>query len=106
MYRQGVKNRFEASLNGSSDSVDKGSSSKSCSPTQENPITDSHHPKIHPSVRRNGLDSASIIENNKLEPTSPMPPMLTLPSTRMLYNRSTERTCTGLIIFIKQSCLL
>lgn len=101
MYRQGVKNRFEASLNGSSDCVDKGSSSKSCSPTQENPNVDSHHPKIHPSVRRNGLDSASIIENNALEPTSPMPPMLALPSTRMLYNRSTERTYTGLNFIIK-----
>jgi len=93
VYRQGVKNRFEISLNSVSDSMDNDNSSKSCSPTQDQKI-ESQYSKIHPSVRRNGLDSSSVIENNILEPTSPMP-MLALPSTRMLYNRSTERAYTG-----------
>lgn len=93
VYRQGVKNRFEISLGILSDNMDNDNSSKSCSPTQDQKI-ESQYSKIHPSVRRNGLDSSSVIENNVLEPTSPMP-MLALPSTRMLYNRSTERTYTG-----------
>lgn len=99
VYRQGVKNRFEISLNNlSSDSMDNDNSSKSCSPTQDQKI-ESQYSKIHPAIRRNGLDSSSVIENNALEPTSPMP-MLALPSTRMLYNRSTERAYTGLNIII------
>lgn len=93
VYRQGVKNRFEISLNSVSDNIENDNSSKSCSPTQDQKI-ESQYSKIHPSVRRNGLDSSSVIENNILEPTSPMP-MLALPSTRMLYNRSTERAYTG-----------
>jgi len=96
VYRQGVKNRFEISLGILSDNMDNDNSSKSCSPTQDQKI-ESQYSKIHPSIRRNGLDSSSVIENNVLEPTSPMP-MLALPSTRMLYNRSTERTYTGLNI--------
>lgn len=93
VYRQGVKNRFEISLNNVSDSLDNDNSSKSCSPTQDQKV-ESQYSKIHPSVRRNGLDSSSVIENNILEPTSPMP-MLALPSTRMIYNRSTDRAYTG-----------
>lgn len=88
VYRRGVKNRFVISLNSLSDSIDNDNSSKSCSPTQDQTI-ESQYSKIHPSIRRNGL------ENNALEPTSPMP-MLALPSTRLLYNRSTERAYTGL----------
>jgi len=98
VYRQGVKNRFEISLNNGPGSMDNDNSSKSCSPTQDQKI-ESQYSKIHPSVRRNGLDSSSVIENNILEPTSPMP-MLALPSTRMLYNRSTERAYTGLNMII------
>lgn len=85
-FRKEVKNRFGLSL-----IDDCGNSSKSCSPTQDQKI-ESQYSRIHPSIRRNGLDSSSIIENNILEPTSSMP-VLTLPSTRML--RSTERTYTG-----------
>lgn len=83
-----MKNRFGLALND-----DCGNSSKSCSPTQDQKI-ESQYSKIHPSIRRNGLDSSSIIDNNLLEPTSPMP-VLTLPSTRIF--RSTERTHTGKI---------
>lgn len=90
VYRQGVKNRFEVSLDSLSDSVDNDNSSKSCSPTQDQKI-ESQYSKKHPSIRRNGLDSSSVIENNA---SSPMP-MLALPSTRMLYNRPTERAYTG-----------
>lgn len=95
LFRQGVKNRFEVSLNGSADNFDNDSSSKSCSPTQEQK-TESQCSKIYPSIRRNGLDASAVIENNVLE-SSPMP-MLALPSTRMLYNRSTEKAYTGLKI--------
>jgi len=104
VYREGVKNRFEISLNILSDNMDNDSSSKSCSPTQDQKI-ESQYSKIHPSIRRNGLDSSSVIENNVLEPTSPMP-MLTLPSTRMLYNRSTERAYTGLNLIINYYYIL
>lgn len=104
VYRQGVKNRFEISLNSASDNIENDNSSKSCSPTQDQKI-ESQYSKIHPSVRRNGLDSSSVIENNILEPTSPMP-MLALPSTRMLYNRSTERAYTGLNMIIAYFLLI
>lgn len=91
VFRQGVKNRFEVSLNTSSDNTENDYSSKSCSPSQDQ--------KMNPSttVRRNALDSSSVIENNVLEPTSPMP-MLALPSTRLL--RTTERAYTGLNILV------
>jgi len=98
VYRQGVKNRFEITINSLSDNMDNDNSSKSCSPTQDQKI-ENQYSKIHPSLRRNGLDSTSVIENNVLEPTSSMQ-MLALPSTRMLYNRSTERAYTGLNIMI------
>lgn len=91
LYRQGVKNRFEVSLNDSSNSIDNDYSSKLCSPTQDQKTEGLSN--IYPSIRRNGLDASAVIENNVLEPTSL--PMLALPSTRMLYNRSTERTYTG-----------
>ncbi|VVC39387.1 Hypothetical protein CINCED_3A016381 [Cinara cedri] len=93
VYSLGVKNRFEVSLNSVSDSIDNENSSKSCSPTQDQKI-EGQYPKIHPPVRRNGLDSSSVIENNAIEPTSPLP-MLALPASRMLYNRSVERTPAG-----------
>lgn len=91
VFRQGVKNRFEVSLNNSSDSIENDNSSKSCSPTQDQKMNSST------TIRRNALDSSSVIENNVLEATSPMP-MLALPSTRLL--RSTDRTFTGLNILI------
>lgn len=95
VYRQGVKNRFEVSLDSSSDSVDNDNSSKSCSPTQDQKI-ENQYSKIHPSIRRNAqttpFGSALLVKENNA--SSPMP-MLALPSTRMLYNRSTERTYTG-----------
>jgi len=98
LYRQGVKNRFEVSLNGSSDSLNNDNTSKSCSPVQDQGLS-----KVYSStVRRNGLDASAGLENNVLDPSenhvlepSSMP-MLALPSTRTLYNRSTERTFTGL----------
>lgn len=79
-----MKNCFGLSLN------DGDSSSKSCSPTQDQKL-EIQYSRIHPSIRRNGLDSSSILENNVLELTSPM---LVSPSSRML--RSTERTYTGI----------
>lgn len=94
LFRQGVKNRFEVSLNGSSDNIDNDSSSKSCSPTLDQK-TESQCSKIYPSIRRNGLDASAVIENNVLESLAPMP-LLALPSTRMLYSRSNEKPYTGL----------
>ncbi|XP_050432536.1 ubiquitin carboxyl-terminal hydrolase 47 [Adelges cooleyi] len=93
VYRQGVNNRFELMTSSLSDSIENGTSSKSCSPTQDIKA-DGPYSKVHSSVRRNGLDVSSVIENNSLESSSPMP-MLALPTTSMLYNRSTERTLTG-----------
>jgi len=92
VYREDVKNRFEVSLNSSSDSMDNDNSSKSCSPTQDQKIEGQYS-----TIRRNGVDSSAIIENNVSEPTLPMP-MLALPSTRLLYNRSTEKAYTGKMI--------
>lgn len=96
VYRLGVKNRFEVSLNSLSNSMENINSSKSCSPTQDQKI-EGQYSKIYPSIRRNGLDSSSVVESNIIDPTSPMA-MLALPATRMLYNRSIERTSTGLFI--------
>lgn len=98
IFHKGVKNRFELSLSVLSDNIENDYSSKLSSPTQDQKM-ESQYSKIHPSVRRNGLDSSSVIENNQLEPTTAMP-ILALPSTRMLYNHSTEKTFTGLIILI------
>lgn len=96
VYRLGVKNRFELSYANSSDNMDNDNSSKSCSPTQDQKI-EGQYSTIHTSIRRNGLDSSAIIETNITEPTSPMP-MLALPATRLLYNRSIERSSAGLSI--------
>jgi hypothetical protein len=97
VFHKGVKNRFELSLSGSPDNMENDISSKLSSTSDQK--MESQYSKIHPSVRRNGLDSSSVLENNIIEPTSTMP-MLALPSTRMLYNHSTERTFTGLIILV------
>lgn len=104
VFHKGVKNRFELSLTSSSDNMESDNSSKLSSPTLDQK---NQYSKIHPSVRRNGLDSSSVIENNQLEPTSSMP-MLALPSTRMLYNHSTERTSTGILLkkFMKCKCVI
>lgn len=103
-YCQGVNNRFEVSLDSLSDSMDNDNSSKSCSPTHEQK-TENVYSKTHPSVRRNGLDTSSVIENNTLESSSSVP-MLALPSTRMLYSRSSERTLTGLNFILIKFCIL
>lgn len=76
--------------------MDNEHSSKSCSPTQDQKI-EGQYSTIHPSIRRNGLDSSCVIESNIPEPTSPMP-MLALPASRLLYNRSIERTSAGLSV--------
>lgn len=98
LYRKGVKNRFEVSLNGSSDGLNYDNTSNSYSPTQDQGLSKG----FSPTTRRNGLDASARLENNELDPSpnhvlesSPMP-MLALPSTRTFYNRSTERTFTGL----------
>lgn len=102
VFREKVNNRFELSLNNltdRTDSLDNDSSSKSYSPTHDQKM-ESQYSKMMNSSRRNGVDSSSILENNSLEPTTPMP-MLALPSSCMLYNRSAEKTYTGLYIIKK-----
>lgn len=102
VYHENVKNRFEVSLDNLSyrtDSIDNDNSSKSYSPTQDQKI-ESQYSKMMNSTRRNGVDSSSVMESNSLEPTTQMP-MLALPSSCMLYNRTTEKTYTGLYIIIK-----
>lgn len=107
VFREKVNNRFELSLNNlidRTDSLDNDSSSKSYSPTHDQKM-ESKYSRMMNSARRNGVDSSSVIENNSLEPTTPM---LALPSSCMLYNRSTEKTYTGLYIimnYIPMKCL-
>ncbi|XP_050541895.1 ubiquitin carboxyl-terminal hydrolase 47-like isoform X2 [Daktulosphaira vitifoliae] len=100
VYRQGVKNRFKVTTSSSFDSTENDTSSKSCSPTQDIKA-EGLYSKMN-SVRRNGLDATSVVENNVLYPSSPMS-MLTLPSTSMVYSRSTKKTHTGFRGLVNQA---